>query len=127
MRRHGQQIDIQAVHVERHDAHALRRVGVKTHTALAGDPADLSDRRQRPDLVVAMHDGDKYRLRSDRAAHGVGIHAAVPVHRKHRDLDAVSGQPPARFEDGMVLGGRGDDVPAGHVTRIDRAEDRGVI
>src|SRR3990172_5490728 len=53
VRRHGQQIDVQVVHVERYDTHALRRVGVKTHTAFAGDPANLGDRRQRPDLVVA--------------------------------------------------------------------------
>ena len=57
--RGAQEIDVELIRRKREMAEGLDGVGMETDAPLAGEPADLGDRLDRPDLVVGVHDGDE--------------------------------------------------------------------
>src|SRR5439155_6771617 len=67
VRREREEIDAAVVDGERDASGRADRVDVERHAARAGDPADLTDRLNRADLVVGRHDLDERRVRDNRA------------------------------------------------------------
>ncbi len=107
-----QQVDVVLDHIHRHFAYGLRGVGVQQDALGLGDLADLGNRLDDADFVVGVHDADQNRLVGDGRLQLLQIHQTVGLHREIGDAHAVLFKPLAGVEDGLVLGGRGNDVVA---------------
>ena len=108
----GQQIAADRLHIDRHLARRLHRIGMEVHIGFLRDGADLSHRLQCADLVVGHHHADELRIRPKGTAYVLGINHAGRIDGQKRDLDAAIAQPLRRMEHGMMLDGAGDKVIA---------------
>src|SRR5579875_2962623 len=105
-----EQIDAELLDFGRYLADGLRRVRMQRNPVRAGDFGDFSDRLDRADLVVRVHDADQERVLGDRLADVIGVDKAAPVdgnvgHGRTKSLK----KPAWRYDRGM-LDLRGDDV-----------------
>ena len=115
----GEQVDVEAIHVERDLPGGLRRIAVDQRAVRVGDGRQLADGLERAGLVVRRRHRDD-RPSADRGrGRGVlehllqqrGLDTAVrPDRQDGRAGAVVSREGRARGEDGGVLGGLGDDV-----------------
>ena len=89
----------------------LHRIRVEQHALFPADRADLADRQDRPDLVVGVHQAHQAGVRPDGVCHLLRRDRPNRADRQELDLKAVAPQLVQRVEHGVVLKGRGDDVP----------------
>ena len=68
----------------------LYSVGVERDLSLAAQSSDLSDRLDRPDLVVGEHDRHQRSLICDGVGNVLDLHEALGVDRQIRNLDTLN-------------------------------------
>ena len=91
----------------------LNGVGVEEHTSLPGDGGDLGDGLDGADLVIGGHDGDEDGVGADGRLYRLRVHTAQGIHRQVGDRKALGlFQVLQGVQDGVMLNGGGDDVPA---------------
>src|SRR5271170_6491575 len=108
----GGDVDVHLVHIDRHFADRLHRVGVEDHAAFAADLADFRNRLQYADFVVGGHDRYQNRLVVDGALQVIEVNQAILLHGEIGNAKAVLLQMLAGIENRFVFGYRGDDVVA---------------
>lgn len=124
---HGQQVHSQLVDVEGELAYRLDGIRVKEHARLARDPADLSDRLDRADLVVRVHDRHEDGIGPEGAPHVVGVDQAAGIHRHMGDLAAVLLQIFHGLQHRVVLDGGSDQMATFLLVGIGGAQYRPVV
>ena len=126
--RHAQQIDAEVVDIRFDLADRLGRVGVKGNFVLTRDRADLTNRLDRADFVVGVHDRDQHRLRRDGSANVIRIDPPQPVHRNVGYVRATGPlEKPARLNHRRVLDPGRDDVRTAGLMAQEHALDRVII
>ena len=110
--RHGEKIHLQRLHVHGDLAHALGRVGVEGHTRFPGNLANLPNGRQRPGLIVGVHDADQDGVRGQCPAYLIRVYSPGAVHRQDGEAKPLRLKIPARRQHRRMLRGTGDDTPA---------------
>ena len=110
--RHREKIHLQFLHVHGDLAHALGRVGVKGHSRLPGQGADLRDGLQGAGFVVGVHDADQDGVRGQGPAHVIRVHPAGAVHGQDGKAKPLGLEIPAGGQHRRMLRGTGDDAPA---------------
>jgi hypothetical protein len=129
VRSQREQIHVQFVHVERERSCGLHGVGMERHAARAADRAQLSQRLDRADLIVCIHDRDQHRIRADGCAQVVGGDHTIAIHRQYCSGEAKRLELLDRVQHGVVLDRAGDDMRAlaGLALRQRNTLDRQVI
>ena len=108
--RERERVDREGVDVERQLAEGLYRVDVERHVVLARDAADRRDRLDRAHLAVRVHDADRDRVGTDRAADLVRIHHPELVDADAGQVEALRLERPTGPEHRVVLDLRGDQM-----------------
>jgi hypothetical protein len=115
-----QQIDAEIVHVDRHLAERLGRVGVDKDAARPGQCGDFADRLQGADLVVRVHDADERRPVECRR-HRVHVDAAEAIDADPANSRSQALEIGARLQRRGMFDRRGDDRR--RPTRVKERED----
>ena len=89
--------------------------------------SEVGDGLHGADLLVGGSDGDQHGVGPERTAQLVRVHSPLPVHRQERHGDTGLLEIATGIEDGHVLDGRGDDVPAPVARPDGDAPDREVV
>ena len=123
----AQGVDAQGLDVERDVARGGHGVGVEEDVAGPADGGDLGHGLDRPDLAVGRHDGDEDRVLGQGLVHLGRVDPPVPVdgHEGRREARPLQGLD--RVEDGGVLDGRDDDVPAAGLLAQGQALDGEIV
>jgi len=105
------------VHAERLDIHgqfakSLHTVHVQHGARLVDDAGDFGDGLERAEFVIGVHDADQHGFGAQRAADVVGADDAAGRNGQAGDLHTLGAQLLGGRDDGGVLDGAGDDVPA---------------
>ncbi len=128
VRRDGQKLNSQIIHMERDLADGLHRICVHRHATRAGDAADLRDRLDCSHFIVGMHDGDKRGVRPQRLFHRLCRKRRLVIHTKHGDVRPLFAQVQACIQDSMVLGRFSDQMVAMPATGgLQDSENRNVV
>ena len=126
-------IDAQATNVEVKKTGGLYRVGVHHDGSveilrlLPDGGRDFRDGIDGADLVVGVHHRYHGGAVGDGVVHPVRLDHTVVIDREIGDLPATVFELLAGVEDGMVLGGGGDDVPTRFFQGICRAANGRVV
>ena len=99
-------------------AHRLHRVNVEQYPGGPGNGSDLGHGLNGADLIVGSHHGDQDGIGPEGGLHRRRVHPALGVHRQVGHLIALLFQVLGRVEDGVVLDGGGNDVPALLLTEL---------
>lgn len=112
MRGAGQQVDTQGIDIDGDLADGLGRVGEQQGPGGVGQRGDGGQVLQHPGLVVGKHGDDEQGLGVKGGGQVGQVQAAIDIDREARDTEAAFLERVAGVEDGLVLGGEGDDVAA---------------
>src|SRR6266567_522853 len=82
------------------------------HSLLATDGSNFTDRLQRPDFIVRVHDADQRGAAGHHATDIVGIDEAVAINRQDRDAAAQAFEEGARLQGCWMLDRAGDEMRA---------------
>ena len=89
----------------------LYRVRVEEHALLAADRTDLTDGLDASDLIIGIHHGNKAGILPNCVTHLLGKNDPVFVNVQKGDGKALLLQLVQGVQDGVMLEGRGDDMP----------------
>ena len=118
-----QQIDAERVHIDRHLADRLRRIGMDDRAIGLRELRNLGKRLQRADLVLRMDDGDERGVSIDLRRHLAKIDTPGTVDADTDDIEAFPLQTDARHGRSGMLDRRGND-PAPRSGRSGDTTDR---
>ena len=110
VRGEGEHVDALRLDVNGNMARRLHRIGVEEHASLAADPADLGDRKDRTDLIVGVHDGDKAGILADGVLHLLRRDRTGGADGQKLDREALFFKLFERVQHGVMLKGRRNDV-----------------
>ena len=124
----AEQVEVVGLDVEGEFADGLGGVGMEEDAVVVAEGADLADGVKGTDLVIGGHDRDEESLIGEGLCHLVGADGAVLVDGEDGEFDrAVAGQGFEGVEDGLVLGGGGDDVISAAFAGGDGTLERQVV
>src|SRR5262249_55023242 len=101
------EIDAKHIYIDRDFAGGLYCVCVEANISFSGDSPDFSERLNRAELVVGVHDADQNGLRANCGANGGRIHKTTAVHRKIGNGDALLFESLTGVENRFVFDGSG--------------------
>jgi hypothetical protein len=105
-----EQVDTERFHIDENLPDRLGGIGVENNASLATKMGNLIDGLNRSHFIVGMHNGDKNRFRSDRAANVIRIDPTKSIDGNRSDVGAESFNEPAWFEHSRVLDLAGYDM-----------------
>ncbi len=112
VRRERQQVSAEGAHVHGNLGDRLHGIGVEERATRVRDARQVGDRLHRADLVVGVHDRDERRLVGHRRLEGLRRDDPARVDGEQGRRPAPASQRLEGGEDGLVLDGAGDEVPA---------------
>ena len=123
-----QQIDAERPHIQRHLPGGLHRIGVHEGATRVRGRGDGRDGLHGADLVVGVHHRHQCRVIGQRVGHCLHRDDAGPIDRDEGDAPAAPGERAHRVQDGLVLDGGRDQVPAtARLERLGGAANGGVV
>ncbi len=125
--REGHQVDTIAFHVHRDLAHRLRSVGEHQGAFLMGNISDLTNRCDRAYLVVGIHYRNHDGLIGNHALQLIEVDIALVVNFQVGHLSTHLFDMLAGIQNGLVLGGDGNDMIAFAAVHIEYPFQRQVV
>src|SRR5208337_2683407 len=106
------EINLKFIDTYRKMTECLYRVSMKINSIFPGDFTDLGQGLNRAYFIICMHNGNQDGLFRNCLPYIIGIDKAVFIHRYEGNFKSLFFEKMARFQNGVMLYLRGNDVVA---------------